>query len=203
MRVIPALDELEHRQPRLDLGLEAAAREQFALQGREEAFAHRVVEAIADRAHRRAHPGFAAACAELDRGVLGALIGVMDDFGRTALPQRKIERLEHQLGAQMGFHGPAHNLAAEDVEYHREVEEPGPGRDIGDVGDPQAIGLGRAKLRSTRSGAGRALRARTVVWIHLRRLTPTKPALFNSRATRLRPTLMPSARSSAGTRGAP
>jgi hypothetical protein len=63
--------------------------------------------------------------------------------------------------------------------------------------------LGRAKLRSTRSGTGRALRARTVVWIHLRRLTPTKPALFNSRATRLRPTLMPSARSSAGTRGAP
>jgi hypothetical protein len=187
----------------LGLRLKAAPREQFAFEGREEAFAHRVVEAVADRAHRGAHPGFAATSAELDRGILAALARVMDDCLGAALPPRKIERLEHQLGAQMGLHRPAHDPAAEHVEYHREVEEPGPGRDIGDVGDPQAIGLGRAKLRSTRSGAGRALRARTVVWIHLRRLTPTKPALFNSRATRLRPTLMPSARSSAGTRGAP
>src|SRR5438477_2799042 len=91
MRVVPALDELEYRHPRLDLGLEAAAREQLAFQGREEAFAHRIVEAIADRAHRGAHPGFAAACAELDRGVLSALIGVMDDRAGAALPQRKIE----------------------------------------------------------------------------------------------------------------
>src|ERR1700676_3094461 len=120
MRVLPALDELEHRHPRLDLGLEAAAREQFAFQGREEAFAHGVVEAIADRAHRRAHPGFAAARAELDRGVLGALVEMMDDRAGAALEQREVKRLEHQLSAQMSLHRPAHNLAAEDVEYHRE-----------------------------------------------------------------------------------
>ena len=35
-RVVPALDELEYRHPRLDLGLEAAARQQFAFRGREE-----------------------------------------------------------------------------------------------------------------------------------------------------------------------
>ena len=109
MRVVPALDELEHRHPGLELVLEAAAREQFAFQGREEAFAHRVIEAIADRAHRGAHSGCAAARAELDRGVLGALIGVMDDLGRAPLPQREVECLEHQLGAQMGFHRPAHD----------------------------------------------------------------------------------------------
>jgi len=50
------------------------------------------------------------------------------------------------------------------------------------------FGPGATKLRSTRSGAGRALRSRTVVVIHLRRLTPTKPAVRISRATRLRPT---------------
>src|SRR5208282_4997785 len=61
MGVVPALDELEHCHARLDLGPKAAAGEQLALQGREEALAHRVVEAIADRAHRRGHPGFAAA----------------------------------------------------------------------------------------------------------------------------------------------
>src|SRR5208282_5165272 len=88
MWVVPALDELEQRHARIGWGLEAAAREQLAFQGREEALAHRVVEAIADRAHRRAHPGLATARAELDRGVLGALVGVMDDLGGAALPQR-------------------------------------------------------------------------------------------------------------------
>src|ERR1019366_3106596 len=146
MGVVPALDELEHRHPRLDLGLEAVAREQLAFQGREEALAHRVVEAIADRSHRRTYPGFAAARAELDRGVLGALVGVMDDVAGTALPQRKIERLEHQLSAQMGLHRPAHDLAAEHIEHHRKIEEPGPGRNVSYVGHPQAIGLRRTKV---------------------------------------------------------
>jgi len=58
------------------------------------------------------------------------------------------------------------------------------------------FGPGATKLRSTRSGAGRALRSRTVVVIHLRRLTPAKPAVRISRATRLRPTSMPAASSS-------
>src|ERR1039458_4838919 len=37
------------------------------------------------------------------------------------------------------------------------------------------FGPSATKLRSTRSGAGRALRSRTVVVIHLRRLTPANP----------------------------
>src|SRR5271167_2445373 len=146
MRVVPALDELEHRHPRVDLGLEAAARQQLAFQGREEALAHRVVEAIADRSHRRSHPGFATARAELDRSVLSALVGMMDDLAGAALPQRQVERLEHQLRAQMGLHRPAHNLATEHIKYHREVEEPGPGRDVSDIGHPQAIGLRREEV---------------------------------------------------------
>src|SRR5208282_4285250 len=44
------------------------------------------------------------------------------------------------------------------------------------------FGPGATKLRSTRSGAGRALRSRTVVVIHLRRLTPAKPAARMNRA---------------------
>src|SRR5207237_798656 len=59
------------------------------------------------------------------------------------------------------------------------------------------------KSRSTRSGAGRASRSRTVVWMPLRRLTPAKPSVRMSRATRLRPMWTPSAASSAWTRRAP
>src|SRR5208283_1067801 len=155
MLVVPALDKLKHRAARLGWGLKAAAREQFAFQGREEAFAHRVVVAIADRTHRGAHSCFTAARAELDRGVLGALVGMMDNRAGAALPQRQVERLEHQLGAQMGLHRPPHDPAAEHVEHHREVEEPGPGWDVGDVGHPQAVGLRREEVALDQIG-GRA-----------------------------------------------
>ena len=35
---------------------------------------------------------------------------MMDDLAGVALPQGEVERLEHQLRAQMGLHRPAHNL---------------------------------------------------------------------------------------------
>src|SRR5712691_9084534 len=57
--------------------------------------------------------------------------------------------------------------------------------------------------RSTRSGAGRAVSSRTVVWNGLRRLTPCTPAFRMSRATRFRPIWRPRAASSAWMRGAP
>jgi hypothetical protein len=50
--------------------------------------------------------------------------------------------------------------------------------------------------RRLRSGAGRAL-SRTVVVANLRRLTPARPSARMRRATRLRPTWMPSGASSA------
>ena len=63
--------------------------EQLALERGEEALAQGVVVAVADRAHRRPHPGLPASLAEGDGGVLGALVGVMDHVGRPALPQRR------------------------------------------------------------------------------------------------------------------
>ena len=61
-------------------------------------------------------------------------------------------------------------LAAEHVEYHREVEEPGPGRDIGDIGHPQAIGLGRIKVALDQ------IRRRARVAIAHRGVDPLAPA---------------------------
>jgi hypothetical protein len=81
-----------------------------------------------------------------------------------------------------------------------------PALDEGEDGDP-GLGLGAeaaaAKLRATGSGAAGSPGSRRVVPTPLRRLTPAKPATRISRATRLRPTRHPSARSSACTRGAP
>src|SRR5271156_2365470 len=71
MRVVPALDEVEDRQARLDLGLEAAPVEQLAFERGEEALAHGVVKTVAHRAHRGSHPGLRATFTEGERGVLG------------------------------------------------------------------------------------------------------------------------------------
>ena len=70
MRIVPALDEVEDREPGFALILEPARNEQLAFQRCIEALAHRVVEAITDRAHRRPNPGFLATLAKCDRRVL-------------------------------------------------------------------------------------------------------------------------------------
>ncbi len=139
MRVVPAFDELEHRDARLDLRAEAVAIKKLALERGEEALAHRVVVCVADRSHRWPHAGLPAAFAEGDRGVLTALIGVMDHLARPPLEQRHVEGLEDELGPQMGLHRPADDSAAPRVQHDREIEEARPRRDVGDVSDPETI----------------------------------------------------------------
>src|SRR5512134_662962 len=96
--VVPALDELEDRHARLGLRRKAPAIEQLAFERREEALAHRVVVGIAHRAHRRAHLRFLATKPKLDRGVLRALVGVVYHTSRATLPERHVERREHEFG---------------------------------------------------------------------------------------------------------
>src|SRR5215468_8608882 len=103
-RVIPSFDEIEHRHARLDLSLEAAALEQLAFERGEKTLAHRIVETVAHRTHRGPHPGLLTAPSEGQRGILAALIGMMNHTVRAPLPQRQVERLEHQLGAQIALH---------------------------------------------------------------------------------------------------
>jgi len=64
VRVVPSLDEIEHRHAGLDLGLEPAAVEQLAFERGEEALAHGIVETIIHGAHRRPHCDLAATFAE-------------------------------------------------------------------------------------------------------------------------------------------
>ena len=94
MRVVPSLDVLEDGQARRGLRREAVALEQFAFEGGEEALAHRVVVGVADRAHRGSNAHQLAPLPEGERRVLAALIGVMDDVGRSALGERHVQRVE-------------------------------------------------------------------------------------------------------------
>src|SRR5713226_9589330 len=115
VRIVPTLDEVEDRHPRLDLSLEATAVEQLALQGGKKTLAHRVIETIAYRPHRGTHASLTATHPKRDRGVLRTLVRVMNYRGGPALLERHVERGQHQFGAQMIFHRPAHHSAAEGV----------------------------------------------------------------------------------------
>ena len=64
---------------------------------------------------------------------------------------------------------PADDATAERIDDDGEEDESRQRRDVGDVGDPELVWPSAAKLRSTKSGAGRALRSRTVVRTPLRR----------------------------------
>ena len=109
MEVVPPFNEIEHRHPRLDLGLESAAVEQLAFEGGEDAFAHGVVETVAHRTHRRAHAGLLATLAEGERGILGGFKrssqyldrGNWEDYSKAPLGSIWASRVADRLGGRL------------------------------------------------------------------------------------------------------
>lgn len=203
VRVVPAFDPGNDRHPGFGVRAEPSAGEQLAFEGGEEALGHGIVVAVADRAHRGADADFLAAAPEADRSLLAALIGVMDHRGWPARPNGHIERVEHEIGPQMGRHRPAHNPAAADVEDDREIEEPHPDGDVGDIGDPKLIGALRPEGPFDQIGrrGGRGIATRRP-W-SFRRVTPTMPCSRIRRATRWWLMRSPPSVSSAWIIGAP
>jgi len=68
--IVPAFNEVEDRKRGFSLRLKSLLCEKLALERSVEAFAHRVVVAVSDRAHRSRNAGRFAALAERDRRVL-------------------------------------------------------------------------------------------------------------------------------------
>src|SRR6202171_1532668 len=87
MGIIPPFNEVEDCHAGLSLGLEAAAVEEFAFEGGKKTFAHGVVETVAHRAHRGAPACRLAAFAEGERGVLAALVGMVNHGGGAGPPR--------------------------------------------------------------------------------------------------------------------
>ena len=83
----------------------------------------------------------------------------MNHPDRAPPPERHVERFEHEFGAQISLHRPAHDPAAEDVEHHGQIEKARPSRDVGYIGDPQAIGRrgGEVALDQIWGGSGVAI----------------------------------------------
>ena len=123
----------------LGVAAKAAPLQQLTLQGREEAFAQRVVVRIAHRAGRRSYAGLPAPCPERDRRVLRALVAVVNHFLRPSLPDGHVQRIQDQLGAQVGGHRPAHHPATPGIQHHRHVQKPRPRPYIGVGSDRSAF----------------------------------------------------------------
>lgn len=117
---------------------------------------------------------------------------------------RHVESLQDELRGQVLPHAPADHPAAEAVQHHRQVEEAGPGRDVGDVRDPLAVGAGGTEvpLQQARRRGGGLLG--TGGLDPSRRETPWMSALTIRRATRFfEQEIRCSSRSSARILGAP
>ena len=81
---------------------------------------------------------------------------MVDDGVRSALLDGHVEGIEHELGAQVPGHRPAHDPAAEHVEDDGQVQESRQGRHVGDVSHPQPVrGVGvELALHQVRHRAG-------------------------------------------------
>ena len=150
MRIVPAFDELKYNGTRFSQGAETGAIKQFTFEGGEEAFAQGIVPStslrvnspFADRAHRGADASFPAAATKGQGGVLAAMIGMtlapparagVDDILRMVLLDGHLESSQDQLSTQMSRHGPADDPAAPGIDHNGQVQEPGPGWDVGDT----------------------------------------------------------------------
>src|SRR5579859_8252580 len=100
--VIEHLDVFKEGATGCDLGREGLTGEEFTLQRGEEALGHRVIIAVAHRSHRAANADRLAALAEEQRGVLAAVVRMVNDtLTGSPVPDGHLQCADHKLRAQM------------------------------------------------------------------------------------------------------
>src|SRR6202162_3667356 len=101
-----------------------------------------VVVAVADAADGRLDPGFGQALGVFDRDVLAASITMMNKpstMQRPPVMQSLLESIEHKAGMCRSRNTPANDAPGEGIDDKGDVDEARPGRDIGEVRDPQRV----------------------------------------------------------------
>jgi len=101
--------------------------------------------AFADSADRGVDAGLDEVRGECERRVLTARVRMMNQpwsrgcSGAVAAPQGHVEGVEDELGPLGGGGGPAHDRPGEHVHDERDVDDPRPGGDIGEVSHPPLV----------------------------------------------------------------
>jgi hypothetical protein len=98
------------------------------------------------------------------------MIAVMDrPRSGSPVPDRHLQRVDDQFGAQVVGHCPTDDAAAEAVDDDRQIEPALGGGVLGDVGDVEPVRPRRRNRRSTRSCDGVAASSRRVQPVSRRR----------------------------------
>src|SRR3954463_2019583 len=60
---------------------------------------------------------------------------------RAALVQGLLKRVEHEAGVRRPAHPPADDATSISIDHKGNIDEAGPGRDVGEIGDPEHVRL--------------------------------------------------------------
>ena len=139
--IIEALDVIEH----VGFGLVSRAvrfvHRALGLQRGEETLHCGIVPDIAGSAHAASDAVVSQEALERLTRILTPSIGVMQDGRRRAAsPDRHHEGIGDQLRGHRRVHRPADDPTREEIHHRRHVEPPFGGPEIGEVGDPFAVG---------------------------------------------------------------
>lgn len=83
---------------------------------------------------------------QLEADSFAELVMRNTDLGNPGAPQRHQQCIEHQSSVDATAHGPPHHLAREQIDHDGQVQPALMGTDVGDVGDPTLVRLGRREL---------------------------------------------------------
>ena len=106
--------------------------------------------------------------------------------------QSLLQGVEHEARMRRSRHAPANDAPRVGIDDEGDVDEARPGRDIGEVGEPQRIRAPALNCRLTWSNGHAVALSLIVVLTCLPRITPCKPRARISRATVQRATSWPS-----------
>ena len=100
------------------------------------------------------------------------------------------QRVECQFARESGLHRPADHDTGEGIDNHRQIQPALPGKDIGNIGDPDLLGQGNSKrpLHTIRGNNGRS--AGDTAW-YLRLCTTLIRLSFEICPTRFLPQVSP------------
>lgn len=115
---------------------------EFSLVQAIDALGQRVVVAVATAAHLGLDTGFGQPLGVANGEILRGPVAVMDQcigIG-PAFVQGLLLRIEHEVRLYGAAHAPAYDLPGKDIDYKGHVQPALPGRDVGQVRDPQLVG---------------------------------------------------------------
>lgn len=128
--------------------------DEFVLVVAVHALGESIIVGIAHGPDRRYCTEFGEPFAVADRGELTARIAVAAQPGQpcAATEAGHLDGVEHYLGAHVRRDAPAHDHPRVSVGDEADVAHSRPGRDVGEVGDPQLVRLSRSEIPPNQIG---------------------------------------------------